>query len=233
MMVSKAVVALVVWSMFCGAVVQAQDFDFFYFVQQWPGSYCDTRQGCCFPLTGSPKAVFGIHGLWPNFNDGTYPSSCGNEPYNPQEVADVLQQLDDDWGSLACPSSDSQTFWNHEWSKHGTCSGLSQHDYFQSAISLYGNYDITTALANAGIVPDGSQYQIEDIRKAIGSVLNGHLPGVDCNKDGQRNRQLYQVYICVATDGSTLIDCPVFPSNECKGSVEFPVFDPSSQQAVQ
>jgi ribonuclease T2 len=66
------------------------------------------------------------------------------------QVTDVLQQLDDDWGSLACPSSDSQTFWNHEWSKHGTCSGLSQHDYFQSAINLYGNYDITTALANAG-----------------------------------------------------------------------------------
>jgi hypothetical protein len=34
MMASKTVVALVVWSMFCGAVVQAQDFDFFYFVQQ-------------------------------------------------------------------------------------------------------------------------------------------------------------------------------------------------------
>ena len=34
MMASKTVVALVVWSMFCGAMVQAQDFDFFYFVQQ-------------------------------------------------------------------------------------------------------------------------------------------------------------------------------------------------------
>ncbi|XP_076931996.1 uncharacterized protein LOC143597365 [Bidens hawaiensis] len=27
------------------AVSVAQDFDFFYFVQQWPGSYCDTKQG--------------------------------------------------------------------------------------------------------------------------------------------------------------------------------------------
>lgn len=78
---------------------------------------------------------------------------------------------------------------------------------------------------SAGIVPDGGQYQIQDIRNAIASALNGHLPGVDCNKDEQGNKQLYQVYICVATDGSTLIECPVFPRNECKGSVEFPVFN--------
>lgn len=62
----------------------------------------------------------------------------------------MVEKLEDDWGSLACPSSDSKSFWSHEWSKHGTCSGLTQHEYFQSAIDLYGNYDITTALANAG-----------------------------------------------------------------------------------
>lgn len=66
------------------------------------------------------------------------------------QVADVVDKMDQDWGSLACPSTDSTKFWNHEWTKHGTCSGLGQHDYFQSAINLYQNYDITTALANAG-----------------------------------------------------------------------------------
>lgn len=79
----------------------------------------------------------------------------------------------------------------------------------------------------AGIVPDGKHYQIEAIRKAISSVLDGHLPGVDCNKDGKGNRQLFQVYICVDKDGSTLIECPIFPRSECRGSVEFPVFDAS------
>lgn len=34
---------------------------------QWPGSFCDTQQGCCFPDTGKPAAAFGIHGLWPNY----------------------------------------------------------------------------------------------------------------------------------------------------------------------
>ncbi|KAL6841727.1 hypothetical protein ACP4OV_028239 [Aristida adscensionis] len=45
----------------------AEKFDFFYLVQQWPGSFCDTKQGCCFPDTGKPAADFGIHGLWPNY----------------------------------------------------------------------------------------------------------------------------------------------------------------------
>lgn len=226
-MPSIMLVALVAWSMICGLAVQAQDdFDFFYFVQQWPGSYCDTRRGCCFPLSSNPKAVFGIHGLWPNYDDGSWPDFCTKEPFNPKELADVVDQMDDDWGSLACPASDSHSFWTHEWTKHGTCSGLGQHGYFQSAIDLYGKHDITGALAKAGILPDGKHYQVDAIRHAISTVLDGHLPGIDCNKDGHGNRQLYQVYICVGKDGKTLIECPIFPRNECKGSVEFPVFDP-------
>lgn len=66
------------------------------------------------------------------------------------QLSDVINEMDDDWGSLACPSSDSHTFWKHEWTKHGTCSGLGQHGYFKSAVDLYGKYDITAALAKHG-----------------------------------------------------------------------------------
>lgn len=34
---------------------------------QWPGSFCDTTGGCCFPGNVRPAADFGIHGLWPNY----------------------------------------------------------------------------------------------------------------------------------------------------------------------
>ncbi|CAI0425546.1 unnamed protein product [Linum tenue] len=57
----------------------AQDFDFFYFVQQWPGAYCDSRQRCFYPKTGKPTADFGIHGLWPNYKNGAYPSNCDRD----------------------------------------------------------------------------------------------------------------------------------------------------------
>jgi ribonuclease T2 len=201
-------------------------------VQQWPGSYCDSNQGCCFPISGPPKAVFGIHGLWPNNDDGSYPSNCGSDPFDPSQIQAILKSMNADWGSLACPSSNSDSFWTHEWTKHGTCSGMNEHDYFQSAISLYGTYDITGALKKAGIVPDGSQYDVNHMADAMSKVLHGHLPGVECNSDQQGNQQIYQVYICVDTDGSTLIDCPVFPSDECTGTVAFTVFNPKSGGAV-
>ncbi|KAL6513906.1 Ribonuclease pancreatic beta-type [Orobanche hederae] len=57
------------------AAAAAQEFDFFYFVQQWPGSYCDTKKSCCYPTAGKPPSDFGIHGLWPNYKDGSYPSN--------------------------------------------------------------------------------------------------------------------------------------------------------------
>ncbi|KAE8792455.1 hypothetical protein D1007_33067 [Hordeum vulgare] len=39
-----------------------------YVLFQWPGSFCDTKTGWCFPGTGKPVTDFGIHGMWPNYS---------------------------------------------------------------------------------------------------------------------------------------------------------------------
>ncbi|MFS7959195.1 putative ribonuclease T(2) [Helianthus anomalus] len=208
------------------ALSAAQDFDFFYFVQQWPGSYCDTKQGCCYPSTGKPSSDFGIHGLWPNRNDGSYPSNCdSSNPFDASEISDLTSYMQTQWPTLACPSNNGLTFWGHEWDKHGTCSEsvLNQHDYFATTLSLKNEINLLQALQSAGIQPNGQKYSLSSIKTAI-QQASGYTPWVECNNDSSGNSQLYQIYLCVDSSASGFIECPVFPRGSCGSSIEFPSF---------
>ena len=52
-----------------------------------------------------------MHGLWPQFFNGTYPASCSNAP----APADLSKNLD---------ITPDISLLQHEWAKHGTCSGV-------------------------------------------------------------------------------------------------------------
>ncbi|KAF8378451.1 hypothetical protein HHK36_029791 [Tetracentron sinense] len=203
-----------------------QDFDFFYFVQQWPGSYCDTQQSCCYPKTGKPATDFGIHGLWPNYNDGSYPSNCDpDSPFDQSEISNLTSRMQKSWPSLACPSSDGMKFWSHEWEKHGTCSEsvLDQHGYFKATLDLKNKVNLLQILKSSGIIPNGRFYSFNGITKAIKGAT-GYTPGIECNVDEAGNSQLYQIYLCVDTSGSDIIECPILPRGKCSSSIEFPSF---------
>ncbi|XP_039069478.1 ribonuclease 1-like [Hibiscus syriacus] len=213
----------------CLAVVcVSQDFDFFYFVQQWPGSYCDSaKSSCCYPTTGKPAVDFGIHGLWPNYNDGSYPQNCDSgNPFDESKISDLIGNMRKNWPTLACPSGSGETFWSHEWEKHGTCSEsvFDQHNYFETTLGLKQQTKLLQALKTAGINPDGSTYSLENIKDAI-KEGTGHTPWIECNRDSSGNSQLYQVYLCLDNSGSILIECPVFPrGGKCGPEIEFPSF---------
>ncbi|WOG88843.1 hypothetical protein DCAR_0208078 [Daucus carota subsp. sativus] len=182
----------------------SQDFDFFYFVQQWPGSYCDLKQSCCYPSTGKPASDFGIHGLWPNYQDGSYPQNCDPDaPLDPSKISDLKGNMQKEWPTLACPSGDGLTFWGHEWTKHGTCSEsvLDQHDYFATTLHLKDQVNLLQSLERTG-----------------------YTPFIECNVDASGNSQLYQVYLCLDNSASKLIECPVFPHGKCGAQIQFPTF---------
>ncbi|XP_022878308.1 intracellular ribonuclease LX-like isoform X2 [Olea europaea var. sylvestris] len=200
-----------------------QDFDFFYFVQQWPASYCDSRHSCCYPKTGKPAEDFSIHGLWPNYNNGKWPSNCDRKnSFNQSEVSDLVSRMQKDWPTLACPSGDGFKFWSHEGDKHGTCTTLDQHTYFQSALDLKKKANLLQVLKNAGIQP-GKFYSLESVKQAIEEGI-GYAPSIECNVDSSGNNQLFQVYLCVNTSASNFIKCPVFPHERCGSEIEFPSF---------
>lgn len=146
------------------------------------------------------------------------------------QLVEVLDHLHKSWGTLACASRRNEDFWKHEWTKHGTCSGLSQRRYFQATLELYNKYDIAGALRDAGILPDDRHYLVANITSAIAAIL-GFSPQIACNKDPDGNQQLHEVRICVAADATTVIDCPPSRRSFCAGSAQFPIYGgPSSSR---
>ncbi|XP_039690544.1 ribonuclease 3 isoform X2 [Medicago truncatula] len=204
----------------------SDDFDFFYFVQQWPGAYCDSNQSCCYPITPILPAEFNIYGLRPTKNDGSTPLNCDiHSVFDKSKISDLIENLELNWPSLRCPQLKSIKLWSHEWMKHGTCSEskLTQHDYFQTALKLKKKLNIIQILENAGIEPDDKFYDTSSILDAI-QQATGFLPGIVCNRDPGLKSQLLKVYMCVDTSGSNFIECPGVPMGSCGDTVQFSKF---------
>jgi ribonuclease T2 len=89
-------------------------FDFYLLTLSWSPEYCATHSNSS-ECTSHPGFV--VHGMWPQNNDGTYPENCSNAagPANPQQYLNLIPTV-----SLI----------HHEWSTHGTCSGLAPDAYF-------------------------------------------------------------------------------------------------------
>jgi ribonuclease T2 len=95
-------------------------FDYYLLSLSWAPNYCAGHPGdhsseC---KTGGHTA-FVLHGLWPQSDNGAPPMSCA--PARPVASSIVNHMLE------FMPSSG---LIQHEWEKHGTCSGLSSSDYF-------------------------------------------------------------------------------------------------------
>jgi ribonuclease T2 len=62
----------------------------------------------------------------------------------------LLQNMDTLWPNLLGRNED---FWEHEWTKHGTCTTFSQHDYFQTTCGLALRLgDLRVELQNNGLI---------------------------------------------------------------------------------
>jgi ribonuclease T2 len=101
-------------------------FDFYVLALSWSPSYCEAAHERAPERTvdqqcaGRPFA-FVVHGLWPQYEQG-FPSYC-------QVPA---PRLDRTIVGSALELMPSPRLIFHEWDRHGTCSGLSQHAYFEA-----------------------------------------------------------------------------------------------------
>lgn len=109
----------------------ATRFDFYLMNLSWSPEFCLTHHGA---KECALHSTFVLHGMWPQNNDGTYPHDCSNAPgpADPSKYSDIYPD----------PS-----LLQHEWSKHGTCSGLSPDQYFSAARKAFQSVKIPAQLA--------------------------------------------------------------------------------------
>uniref|UniRef100_A0A7S3HT29 Uncharacterized protein n=1 Tax=Spumella elongata TaxID=89044 RepID=A0A7S3HT29_9STRA len=136
-----------------GALNATMTGDMYVFAYTWTPQYC---YGTSYPGCKDPQPYWGdhftMHGLWPEYSTGGYPQTCTKEPYD-KASADYVgwDDMTKYWPEVEYNPSDPNytQFWDHEWTKHGTCTGLSQNDYFQTTINLIKSFGTPDSLIKA------------------------------------------------------------------------------------
>ncbi len=101
-------------------------FDYYLMALSWSPAYCaSTGDGRNDPQCAPGRQFsFVLHGLWPQYtrstNGSMWPQFCTTEPglRDPKAMLDIMP---------------STSLIRHEWSKHGTCTGLGPEGYFATA----------------------------------------------------------------------------------------------------
>lgn len=128
-----------------------------------------------------------LHGLWPQYERG-WPEYCATDyPTRlPAQLLDAYDAMTPDRGLLA-----------HQWRKHGTCTGLSPEDYFDTAYALWSRVRMPPALDTPR---SSARFDRADLRARIVAAN----PDIDNDRfiltcDGPR---LDEIRICLSRDGA-------------------------------
>lgn len=173
-----------------GAAQAAQDvgprapgsFDYYVLSLSWVPGFCASHRS-------DPECArhlgFALHGLWPELEGGDYPSGCSQTALTSAERSQFADVYPD------------ASMLNHEWPKHGTCSGLSAADYFALAVKDEGQVTIPASLQSPKPLKSG---QAGSIRQAF-VAANAGLPSDGVNVITARG-VVTEVDICLTKDGA-------------------------------
>ena len=106
---------------------EPDSFDYYVLSLSWSPQHCANRDGGPNdPQCGAHRQYgFVVHGLWPQHDRG-FPESCGAGGTLDQAVVESMLDI-----------MPSPQLIRHEWTKHGTCSGMDAPSYFAKMRSAY------------------------------------------------------------------------------------------------
>jgi ribonuclease T2 len=157
-------------------------FDYYLLSLSWSPAFCLSEPGAA-ECTGPRRFGFIVHGLWPQYEEG-WPENCNVHEPVPDGVVSGISDIMPARGLVY-----------HEWSAHGTCSGLHPTGFFALMRSAYGTIAIPAPFS-------GSAQQVEQTPAAITAAFvhaNPRLtaPSIVVICSSQDAPRLREVRICL------------------------------------
>ena len=161
------------------------DFAYYLLSLSWSPAFCQTSPNSA-ECNGPRHYGFIVHGLWPQ-NEQGWPENCDVHSQVPDDVVKSISDLMPARGLIY-----------HEWTTHGTCSGLDPAQFFGVVRRAYAEI----------VIPPQFTQPAQAIQQSPAAVLsafqhaNATLPPlslvVTCS--GQGTPRLREVHICLDRD---------------------------------
>jgi ribonuclease I len=180
---------------------RAQRFDFYLLAMTWHPAYCadgNAREPEC--RTGVPVPI-SIHGLWPErLAHGKFPRDCAGP------ALDLERSLAIELAALMPGMADG--LHEHEWRKHGRCSGLGDDEYFRHTLVLARRIDAAlrvklTTLAGGTAGAAELRAWADRQQPGLGATLTFHCRNLrDAPAEHRRAPHLMEIRQCLDDDGA-------------------------------
>jgi len=177
--------------------------DYFLFVQVWPGSWLVNSNITDYNFTNS---YFSIHGIWPEYDNGSWPQYCPGEgqykKFNVTNLTPIYQNLTKYWTDFKDPID----FWTHEYYKHMLCAENIYHDpydLFWKGLGYRQSINLYQILLDNNIYPNNKyKYNTNTLQNIIKNEI-GFAPSINC-----QNNIINEIQLCMTKD-LILQDCPI------------------------
>jgi ribonuclease T2 len=157
------------------------EFDYYLLSLSWSPAFC--LQAPNSPECNGPRRFgFIVHGLWPQ-NEQGWPQNCSSSESLSDSVAEQISDL-----------MPARKLVYHEWSTHGTCSGLAAADFFALVRRARDSVAVPPTYKNPGeAVEQSPDTVVNEFMRA-----NPRLPpqSVVATCSNQGTPRLREVHVC-------------------------------------
>lgn len=190
------------------------DWDYLMFSQRWPITGCseweesNPSHTCNLP---PDKDEWIIHGIWPTKTGTEGPLFCPSAiHFDPDQLEPLMDDLKIQWTNIEANTSPN-SFWKHEWNKHGTCASVlpnlnSVTNYFRQGLVWNKQFKLVDILSQSKIFPGKSGYTPQQIYDAVKLSIKTN-PIIQCTTDKiTKESMINEIRICF-NKSLELVDC--------------------------